>query len=302
LASVDRTGENLKVEAVLEAVNWPRISPDGRRMAFQRMDAIRGNRDLWVQDLERGARERLTTAPEPAWVFAWSPDGKRLAYASGDQANRGGKTILKIIAANGTGMLQSLLCPGGPGAYCEPTDWTHDGRRLIVNVKNARGAADIWSVGTEPGDSPQPLLDDPKFKERDARISPNGQWIAYFSDESGQFQVYVRDIAGPRFKSVISQHRNGGDQPVWNPSGGELFFVDPKGNLNSVTVSQIPNAPPKFGVPVQLKTPLFGWAHWGTQYDVSHDGRRLYFLDEEIAASEWPHEIGVLLGWASLVK
>jgi Tol biopolymer transport system component len=288
LASVDRTGENLKLEAVRESVLWPRISPDGRFMALQKMDVLPGYLDLFVQDLERGTLTRVTRTPEVDMHPAWSPDGKRLAYATGDPPERRGKTILNISRADGTGIPQSLGCPG---EYCEPTDWSHDGR-LILNVRNP--GPDVWIVGTD-GDSPQPLQADPTFSERDARISPKGQWLAYVSNESKRSEVIVRHMSGsPRF--VISS--NGGDNPVWSRSGTELFFVDVKMRLNSVSMRQLPNRPPK---PVQLNTPIIGYAPWGTQYDVSSEGR-LYFFNEEVSGPEYPREIGVLLGWSSLLK
>jgi len=295
LGSIDRTGDDVQFGAEREAMNWPRISPDGRRLALQRIDGVRGNPDIWVKDLERGTQVRVTTAPEPDMLFVWSPDGNRLAYVSGQPPGRPGKRNLSIAAADGTGIIRTFPCPG---EYCEPTDWTRDGRRLIVNLRDARGG-DVWSIATEPGDSSQPLLAEP-FTERDARVSPDGQWIAYVSEESGRPEVSVRNLSGPKTRIVISG--GGGDQPVWGRKGTELFFVDPQGRLNSVFVGQTPNHTPRFGVPVELKVPPIGFGHWGTQYDVSPNGLRVYFLDSAVGPSQLPHEIGVLVGWPALLR
>ena len=91
----------------------------------------------------------------------------------------------------------------------------------------------------------------------------------------------------------------GGDQPVWRRDGRELFFVDPQGRLRSVAVSRGEDANLTFGVPVELKVPPIGSGHWGTQYDVSPDGRRVYFLDRTREPA--PREIAVVLGWRAML-
>jgi eukaryotic-like serine/threonine-protein kinase len=294
LGSSDRAGNDIQLAAEREAQGWPRISPDGRRLALQRIDAVRGNPDLWVKDLERGTQVRVTTAAEPDMLPVWSPDGKRLAYVTGQPPGRPGKGNLTIAAADGTGIIRSFPCPGD---YCEPTDWTNDGH-LIVNVRDVRGG-DVWTIATEAADSAKPLLAE-SFTERDARISPDGRWIAYVSEESGRPEVSVRNLSGSATRIVISG--GGGDQPVWNRSGSELFFVTPQGRLNSVSVSQAPNATPRFEVPVELKVPPIGFGHWGTQYDISADGHRVYFMEGEVTPAQLPNEVGLLMGWPALLR
>lgn len=295
LSSVDRTGENLHSEQ-REPQNWLRLSPDGRRLARQRIDGVRGNPDIWVEDLARNTRVRVTTAAGPDILLVWSADGKRLAYVTGNPPGRPGPRMLTIAAADGTGILRTVACPGTPATYCEPTDWSHDGRHLIVNVYGARGR-DIWTVAIEPDGSTQPLLAEP-YSERDGRVSPDGRWISYVSDESGRPEVSVRNISGSPTRIVISG--DGGEQPVWRRDGDELFFVDPRGRLRSVTVRGTLNGLPAFGLPVELAVPPIGFGHWGHQYDVSPDGRRIYFMrrDEDQA----PQEITVLTGWRSLLR
>ena len=293
LASMGRNGDGLQIEKENETQNWPRLSPDGQRLARQRVDALQGNPDIWVDDLERGTRIRVTTAAEPELLPVWSPDGNRLAYFSGFLPGGPGPRTLSIAAADGTGILRSVPCPN---LYCEPTDWSPDGRSLIVNVGTERGT-DIWTVSTESGGTAQPLLAD-AYSERDARFSSDGRWIAYVSEESGRPEVSVRSISGPPIRHIISA--DGGDQPVWRRDGAELFFVDPRGRLRSTRVAWTADGVPTFGLPGELAVPPVGFGHFGTQYDVSPDGRRIYMMrrTEDLA----PREINVVIGWRSLFK
>ena len=133
LGTVARDGTGVRLSE-RRPQNWPRLSPDGRRMARQMVDPARGNPDIWVEDLQDGSLVRVTTATGSDLLPVWSPDGRRLAYGSGTLKER----RLSIAAADGTGVLQELPCPG---AYCEPTDWSPDGRHLIVNTRLAMTGA-----------------------------------------------------------------------------------------------------------------------------------------------------------------
>jgi len=289
LGSIGRNGGGLRLAADRELQNWPRVSPDGHRLVRQRLEPVRGSQDLWVDDLERGTRIRITVPPEAGLLPIWSPDGGQLAYLSGPRA----KPFISIAAADGTGPRRTIACPG---AWCEPTDWSPDGRSIVVNVRDRRGV-DVWVVGTDPGGSAQPLLAE-SFVERDARISPDGRWIAYVSEESGRPEVSVRRLSGPSRRIVVSG--DGGDEPVWRRDGSELFFVDPHGRVRAVAAAAAHDGGLTFGIPVELNVPAVGTAHFGTQYDVSPDGQRVYFLQQ--ATHEGPHEIRVIVDWVTLLK
>ncbi len=194
-----------------------------------------------------------------------------------------------VSGADGTGSVRTIRCPR---PYCEPTDWSPDGA-LIVNVTGG----DVWTVPTQAGADPRPLLDEP-FLERDVRVSPNGLWIAYVSDESGRPEVSVRTLAGQERRFVVST--GGGDQPVWRRDGAEMFYVNPHGLLHGVSVRPAAGGRLEFGVPRRLAVPAFGERHWGTTYDVSPDGQRVYFPHPGDDTS--PREIGVVLGWRALFK
>ena len=283
LASSGRNGEDVRLWKEREPQFWPRLSPDGRRLARQRIGTTPA---LWVEDLERGTRVRVATV---GLFPVWSPDGSRLAYVTGTRF----EPQLSLIAADGTGGVTVRPCPR---TYCLPSDWSPDGRSLIVNLGDKLdGKWEVWALSPDPNGAAQPLLAEP-FPERDARLSPDGRWIVYVSEESGRPEVSVRSLSGPARRVVISS--GGGDQPVWRRDGRELFFVDPQGRLHGVAVRPGEGTNLTFGVPVELKVPPIGRL-WGTQYDVSPDGRRVYFLDETREPA--PREIAVVMGWRALL-
>jgi Tol biopolymer transport system component len=292
LGTVARDGTGLQLSSPRQQ-GWPRLSPDGRRMARQMIDPARGNPDIWVEDLGDGSLVRVTTATGNDLLPVWSPDGLRLAYGSGTLNER----RLSIAAADGTGVMQELPCPG---LQCEPTDWSPDGRHLIVNTRAAVfgvRAGDVWRVPVDEAGSAEAILSGP-FPEYDARISPDGQWLAYVSEETGRAEVSVRAMSGPPRRLVVSN--DGGSQPVWRRDGRELLFVDREGYLRGRSVGRRPREGLTLGPAVSLNVPLIGSGHWGTQYDVSPDGQRVYFIDH--TAVPRPSEINVVIGWSALLK
>jgi Tol biopolymer transport system component len=291
LGTVARGGTAVRMSG-RQPQGWPRLSPDGRRIARQMVDPVRGNPDIWVEDLRDGSLVRVTTATGNDMLPVWSPDGRRLAYGSGTLKDR----RLSIAAADGTGVAQELPCPA---AYCEPTDWSPDGR-LIVNTRLATpgaAAADVWSVSLEAGGSAQAILSGP-FPEYDARLSPDGKWLAYVSEETGRPVVSVRAMSGPPRRLVVSS--DGGSQPVWRRDDHELLYVDREGRLRGRSVQRQPGGEFTLGVANALRVPLIGSGHWGTQYDLSPDGRHVYFIDRTPAPK--PSDIRVVIGWRALLK
>ena len=294
-ASVDRHGGRPEVRDDRKVLNWPRLSPDGRRVAYQEIDAAVGSPDLVVDDLERGSRLRVTKDGGAGLLPVWSPDGQRLAYVTGTVA----ASRLVIAAADGTGAAATLPCPG---LLCYATDWSSAGLLATVrtgdqNPAPIRGPADVWILSTASGETSRPLLSE-SFVERDARFSPDGRLVAYVSEETGRPEVTIQRIDGVPARNVISV--GGGDQPVWGRDGRELFFVDPQGALRSVPVSRGADGRPVAGTPVLLAVPPIGFGHFSTQYDVSPDGRRIYYFDRRREPA--PAEIGIVFGWRALLK
>jgi Tol biopolymer transport system component len=213
----------------------------------------------------------------------WSPDGRHLAYRSGPF----GASNLSIASADGTGVVRILRCPGEP---CHPTDWSPDGQWLVLNA-----TSDVWKVEVERA-SVSPLLNG-RSMEHDARISPDGRWIAYVSNESGRPEVYVRTLSAPLRRVVAS---SGGTQPVWRRDGRELFYVSVDNDLHVVPVHRDENGGPALGARVKLREGRFGASHNGTVYDVSPDGRRVYF--PHAGDPPKPREIAFVLNWSALVR
>jgi hypothetical protein len=265
---------------------WPRISPDGTRMAWLLIDPVEPNADIWVEDLARRTRTRITTAQTRDLGHVWSPDGLRLAY----QPDLDDRRRLTIIAADGSGASQDLTCPR---AFCEPTDWSSDGRELIVNTYEP-GGTDVWTVAVAPGGTSRPLVQS-SFNERDARLSPDRRWLAYVSDEAGRPEVSVRSLEGTPRRYTVSP--GGGDQVVWQRDGRALYYVDPKGRLRKVSVTHV-GGELSLAQPVELPVTI-GSGHANTQYDVAPDGR-IYYLDP--TPPPLPTEIRIVLGWQRLLE
>lgn len=152
-------------------------------------------------------------------------------------------------------------------------------------------------MSLEAGGSAKAILSGP-FNEYDARISPDGRWLAYVSEETGRPVVSVRAMSGPPRRLVVS--RDGGSQPVWRRDGQEILYVDLEGGLRGRRVQRRPNGELTLGVANLLRVPPVGSGHWGTQYDVSPDGQHVYFIDRTPAPR--PSDIGVVIGWRALLK
>jgi serine/threonine-protein kinase len=208
-----------------------------------------------------------------------------VAYRSGTLD----RPTIAFAAADGSGVKRTIACPESP---CDPNDWSPDGKFLILTVREG----DLWKLPLTSGEAPHPLLSE-KYTERDARISPDGKWLAYVSEETERPEVSVRSLNGPAWRSIVT--KGGGDQPVWSDDGTELFFAGPEGRLFVTSVRPDPGHL-TFGVATKLAVPPLGARHWGTIYDVSHDGRSLFFPSQP--ADTPPGNIGIVMGWRQLIK
>ena len=285
VAIASRTGADLVIWPERRIGGFFRVSPEGGRLARTLLDPIRANNDIWIYDLVRGTGVRATTHRDHDVLPVWSPDGGRIAYRSGPNA----APTLKVSSADGVGPVQTLPCPR---PYCEPTDWSADGF-LVVKVSGG----DVWAVPIDSSAPARPLLNE-SFMERDARISANGRWLAFVSDESGRPVVSVRSVSAPLRRYVVST--SGGDQPVWRRDGKELFSVDARRYLQRVAVRATADGGLALGAPQPVQIPRFAERHWGTVYDVSPDGTRVYFPHPGTARA--PREFGVVHGWRALLQ
>jgi dipeptidyl aminopeptidase/acylaminoacyl peptidase len=160
---------------------------------------------------------RFTFPPLQGLTPVWSPDGARIVFNSGGDLYR--------KDASGGGQEELLLRNKGS---IRPSDWSRDGRYLLYTETDTKTRADLWilpdSMGKSVGSTPVPFLRS-DFNECQGQFSPDGRWIAYVSDESGQFEVYVRPFPSAAGKTKVSN--NGGREPRWRRDGKELFYVEP---------------------------------------------------------------------------
>jgi len=188
------------------------LSPDNRQMAL--ISGTGQNDDLWVHDLERDTTSRLTfegSVSEPIWT----PDGKHIAYAT---TQEGREADVHWKAADGSSEAEPLWAAEPQGL---PMSFSPDGRYLLIDRLEGSEVSDIWVLDMEQKGEPTSWLASPA-DEFHARFSPDGKWIAYTSDESGQYEVYVRPFPGPGGRWQISN--GGGMEPHWSTDGRELFY------------------------------------------------------------------------------
>ncbi|HET9386209.1 MAG TPA: protein kinase [Gemmatimonadales bacterium] len=265
----------------------PSMSPDGRRVAMLR--TTNGNVDVWLLDIVRGVLSRFTSDAANDVNPAWSPDGAQIAF----QSNRTGVSDLYLKSASGAGGDQVLLSTPEDKA---PSDWSRDGGFLLYRNTGPKTGYDLWALPMT-GDRKQFSVVQTEFEERDGQFSPDGKWVAYQSNESGRFEIYVRPFPGPGGTWQVST--NGGAQVRWRPDGKEIFYVatmDEK--LMAVPIAFTGNQP-EIGKPTALFTTRLGGAVQGLfkqQYMVSADGRS--FLVNAVA-DEAASPISLILNWKS---
>ena len=267
----------------------PQLSPDGRRVALNR--TLDGRPGIWLLETSGGVLSRFTFDGQPAAYAVWSPDGRRLVFGS----NPGGRLDLYEKPASGGGTEELLLdTPEGKA----PMDWSSDGRFLLFRTNSAgapNSGFDLWALPTDGDRRPFPVSET-IFDERDGQFSPDGQWIAYESNESGRSEIYVQRFPEPRGKWQIST--NGGAQVRWRPDGDELFYIALDGRLMAAPFQLGSDGQAvEPGTPVSLfATRIPGGALQGgfrQQYVVSPDGQR--FLINSLVPVTSP--ITLILNW-----
>ena len=288
----DRSGKVTGTLGPPNALSWGAISPDGMSVVVQRID--QGLKDIWLHDLARGAASRFTFGPGSNSYPAWSPDGRYVSFMSA----RDGIARPYRKASSGQGLDEAITKPlGEPLSPTVVDDWSRDGRYLILRVVNPKTRFDIWVLPRnpdKPGDGkPFPYLLT-EFGEVHARVSPDGNWLAYTSDESKRNEIYVQSFPNPGRKLPIST--NGGERSIWSRDGKELFFVSPDGNIMAAEVRI--GATLEVGVPkplfkVRLSRAMDAW------FDVTRDGRFLIPVQVE-QPSKAP--ITVMLNWHAGLK
>jgi dipeptidyl aminopeptidase/acylaminoacyl peptidase len=276
LVLLDRTGAT-RTQYDLPPAPWWMLAaaPDGKRAV------VVNEGDLWIVDLARSVPMRFASTSSTDLSAVWSPGGDSVAYVSG-QADRQEITISGLDG-------QGQVVPTTDDAFKMVYAWSGDGRCIVFGTQNAATKHDIWLLPLEGDRKPVPYLRGPSF-EYAARVSPNGRWLAYSSDETGQYEVYVQTFPRPGRKVRVSL--DGGDLPLWAKGGRELTY------LRGQTMVSVPvEAGEEFRPGPQH--PLFNLPVGWTGLDIVADGER--FLVSTPAETR-PRDIRLVLNWQALLK
>jgi len=300
----DRSGKTLGTlgEAGID-VNLA-LSPDERQVAVAARSENAENLDIWTIDIARNMRDRVTIEPQPEGWPVWSPDGTRIAFGRtargvGEQPEQ---ARLMQTQVNRTGAPETLFeAVGTPSRPCgprqcflAPTDWSRDGRFVLFTFGGAFPATgDIWAVPLLGDRKPFPVVQT-EFTETLGTFSPDGRWIAYTSNETGQPNVYVQPFLRAGGKYRISP--NGGRNPHWRADGKELFYLAADGAMTVVTIDLTD------AVAAGLPTTLFpaGAVSANQAFSVTKDGKRFLVSTRPQDAAATP--LTVIVNWASTLQ
>jgi len=271
----------------------PRLSPDQKSVVVAMTDAATAQPDLWVLGLARGTTSRLTSDPATDWFPVWSADGGRVLFGS----TRLGAISLFQKAVGGGPEEPAAEGVISAAAATFPNDISGDGRFLLYVQSSPRG----YDLGvlTLAGERTSSTFLGTPFNEVQGRFSPNTRWVAYASDESGTFEVYVRPFPAASGQTQISIA--GGMQPEWRRDGKELFYISADGELTAVPVTT-DGATFSAGTPHALfdvEVPESNQPY-PTDYAVTADGQR--FLVNTVVDQPTRSALTVILNWTADLK
>jgi Tol biopolymer transport system component/DNA-binding winged helix-turn-helix (wHTH) protein len=264
------------------------LSPDERRAAVTLETGSPENVDIWLIDIARNIRSRLTVHPGQDVSPLWSPDGTRIVFESSRSRQA---VAMRQMSANEPGTDELLL--EGPGSFTMmPTGWSGDGRFIAYTTRGSN----VWILPLFGDRKPFAFMETP-FIEASAVFSPDGRWIAYTSNEGGQPDVYVQSFPGPGAKSQVS--RDGGTHPVWRADGRELFYLAADGTMMAVPVGA--------GRSFDAGRPraLFASNAWKLRftqvYAVTKDGQR-FLVNATPPKSTGAAPLTVVLNWTATIR
>jgi len=280
---LDRSGKELGLLGEPGPWAFIRFAPDGRRVASYRAASPQG---IWLLETAHGVPSRLTSSPALSPV--WSPDGRTILFS---------RLGVYRIAADGTGIEEQVM--RSPNAL-RVSDWSRDGRYVMYAEAAPDTGLDLWILPVTPEGRPSPnakpwsFVREP-FNQQGGRFSPDGHWVVYLSDESGQLEVYVRSFPGPRVKLHVSTA--GGAYPQWGSGGREVFYLSHDEKLMVVTLATAGSSL-NVSLPHELFPLPLGGVTGPNPFEVTPDGQR--FLVSEPAASSEP--LTVIVNWPALLK
>jgi Tol biopolymer transport system component len=285
----DRGGTRLSTLGEPGAYEGLALSPDDKRLAAAAIDDT-GSADLWIFDVVRGLRNRFTFDPALDQGGAvWSPDGTRIIYRTGKRPH----PTLMMRASDGTGS-ERMLMTADDDAY--PDSWSPDGRYLLFEADKPVTSWDLGLLSLTGAEKARPFVQAPTRQEY-GKFSPDGRWVAYRSNESGRFDIYVTTFPGPGGRWQVSTA--GGEFPLWRRDGKELFYIAPDNTLMAAPVNgtgaafEIGDVKPLFRLPTTA-------ANRNYQYAVTADGRR--FVVSSLVQEQSLEPLSVIVNWPTAVK
>lgn len=281
----DRQGKQLGTVGERALHTNPALSPDGRRLAISRLDPTANTRDIWVLDLARGVSSRFTFDKADDTNPVWSPDGSRIAFSSFRKPQARG---IYWKAASGAGDEEPLLEDAGNNSV---EDWSPDGKLLLFNANSQ----EIGALPVSGDRKPYPVLK-AAFAQVHARLSPDGRWIAYVSQESGRKEVFVQSFPPSGGKWQISN--NGGTEPSWRGDGKEIYFIE--GSEFKAVEVKAAGSSFEAGIPKSLFQVQLDRAVRRSRYVAAPDGQRFLFVTTPHGVDTTPFI--VVQNWQTVLK
>jgi len=285
-----RDGKRLGEAAKEDQYQSFSLSPDGSRLALAKADSSR-NSDIWALEFGRGILTRLTFDPSFKSVPLWSPDGRQIVY----QSTRDGVSRLYKKDAGGGGK-EELLTSAPEQLYA--MDWSRDGRFLAFDRSGAATRSDLWALPMEGDRKPFPVLQTP-FTTRGTKFSPDGKWIVYESDESGQFEIYVRGFPSASGQWQVSNQ--GGANQFWRGDGKELYYLPPGRDKVMAVGITVEAGSIKAETPRELFSVSSPIQSGASNFGVTADGQR-FLIREGTERARVSPPLTVVTNWHELLK
>ncbi len=288
----DRAGRQIGSPGPKGVVNSLSLSPEATSVVYNQAEPRNRTFDLWRLDFARGIPSRLTFHPSHDFFPLWSPDGTRIAFGS----LRNPPPQLYALNANSAGTEKLLLKTSYP---VSPSSWSSDGSLLIYGTTNPQTGGDIWALPLVGKSEPYPVVRT-AADEQYGTLSPDRHWMAYISNETGAYEVYVESFPATGFKRQVSTQ--GGYEPQWRRDGKELFYLAPNQMLMAVDVKSnqttLEVGPPKALFATRIKwMEIQAAAH---HYAPAPDGQRFLIISATDEARSVP--VTIVLNWSAALK
>jgi eukaryotic-like serine/threonine-protein kinase len=298
----DRAGKSVGVASELSEYYYARFSPDDKRASAYIWDVQSHNADIWIIDFTRQLKTRFTFSAAMEIYSVWSPDGNRIIFDS----NVEGKFNLYQKNTSNTGS-ETLLLRSDHDK--NPCDWSKDGKYLLYQEDGGQKTQyDLWVLPLNGNREPVPFLQT-EYNELNGRFSPDGHWVAYTSDESGQTEIYVRSFqepgaqTAPKGSTMSGEQRQvsiaGGDSPRWSGDGKELYYFSRDNKMMAADIAvksgslEVSHVRPLFEVPSIVQLPM-------SDYDVTSDGKKFLINVPFESQNETP--LTLVVNWDLALK